>query len=211
MDSSGTRYLNGLPIPKELDSRINSFSDSNIDNDLINMKSTLDSMKADGAEFTFFYIHWGNEYQKLPSFEQEKLAKSLNQYGVDTIIGSHPHVVQPVRTIINEENNHETLVCYSLGNFISNQRVETMGNIRSEDGLMVNLKLIKDENNNVSLKSYETEPTWVYKYTDSSGKDHFNIMPVESILNNPNDNKFTRDVMIKMEDSYKATESTINS
>ena len=85
------------------------------------MKSTLEAMKNDGAEFTIFYIHWGNEYESLPSSDQEHLASVLNSYGLDVIIGSHPHVVQPIRTITNEVSGKKTLVCYSLGNFISNQ------------------------------------------------------------------------------------------
>ena len=98
------------------------------------MKSTYDNMLKDGAEFTIFYIHWGNEYQLQPSAQQEKLAGMLNSIGVNVIFGSHPHVVQPIRTLKNNTNGNETLVCYSLGNFISNQRFETMGNIKSEDG-----------------------------------------------------------------------------
>ncbi|MGG7176182.1 CapA family protein [Clostridium paraputrificum] len=211
LDSTGARALNGIPVPKELNERINLFSDSNIDNDLVSMKSTLDAMKADGAEFSIFYLHWGNEYQRLPSKEQEKIAKVLNSYGVDAIIGSHPHVVQPVRTIKNDESDKETLVCYSLGNFVSNQRKETMGNIRSEDGLMITLTIYKDEDSKVRLKSYETEPTWVYKYVDKAGKDHYNILPVEEILNDKDDRKFTKDVFNKIQDSYNATESTIKS
>ena len=148
-----------------MEPKINLFSDSNIENDINNMKSTYDNMLKDGAEFTIFYIHWGNEYQLQPSAQQEKLAGMLNSIGVNVIFGSHPHVVQPIRTLKNDANGNETLVCYSLGNFISNQRFETMGNIKSEDGLMVKLFITKDSNNKVKLTSYETEPTWVYKYS----------------------------------------------
>ena len=167
-------------------------------------------MKSDGAEYTIFYIHWGNEYQKSPSKFQEDFAKDLNSIGIDMIAGSHPHVVQPVRSIKNNTSNKETLVCYSLGNFISNQRQETMGNVRSEDGLMVKLNLFKDENGIVSLSSYETEPTWVYKY-DSNGKSHFNIIPLKSILEDNSDKSaFSNSIVNKMKDSYNATEHTIN-
>ena len=134
IDKNGYRYINGLPLSKEMEPKINLFSDSNIENDINNMKSTYDNMIKDGAEFTIFYIHWGNEYQLQPSAQQEKLAGMLNSIGVNVIFGSHPHVVQPIRTLKNDTNGNETLVCYSLGNFISNQRFETMGNIKSEDG-----------------------------------------------------------------------------
>lgn len=91
IDKNGYRYINGLPLSKEMEPKINLFSDSNIENDINNMKSTYDNMLKDGAEFTIFYIHWGNEYQLQPSAQQEKLAGMLNSIGVNVIFGSHPH------------------------------------------------------------------------------------------------------------------------
>lgn len=210
-DTLGTKSLNGIPIPKELQGRINVFDFSHIEKDLENMKSTLEAMKSDGAEFSIFYIHWGNEYELLPSSDQENLAKVLNSYGLDVIIGSHPHVVQPVRTITNDISGKKTLVCYSLGNFISNQRAETIGNVRSEDGLMVKLNIYKDINNNVSLKSYETKPTWVNKYTDPNGKLCYSVLPIEELLQTEEGKNYGQEVFNKIQDSYNATEATINS
>ncbi len=45
----------------------------------------------------------------------------------DIIIGSHPHVVEPIETIISTDGKNECVVVYSLGNYISNQRRETVG------------------------------------------------------------------------------------
>ena len=60
-------------------------------------------------------LHWGVEFNTMPSFTQRLLARQLSDAGVDAIIGHHPHVVQPVDTI------GQTLVCYSLGNFVFDQ------------------------------------------------------------------------------------------
>jgi poly-gamma-glutamate synthesis protein (capsule biosynthesis protein) len=210
-DDLGNKTLNGIPIPKELEGRINVFDFSHIEEDLENMKSTLQSMKNDGAEFSIFYIHWGNEYELLPSSDQENLASVLNSYGLDVILGSHPHVVQPIRTITNEVSGKKTLVCYSLGNFISNQRAETMGNVRSEDGLMVKLYIYKDSENNVYLKSYETNPTWVNKYIDPTGKISYTVLPIEDLLQTKDAENYGQEVFNKIKDSYNATETTINS
>ncbi|MFQ9248888.1 MAG: CapA family protein [Clostridium paraputrificum] len=211
IDKNGYRYINGLPLSKEMEPKINLFSDSNIENDINNMKSTYDNMIKDGAEFTIFYIHWGNEYQLQPSAQQEKLAGMLNSIGVNVIFGSHPHVVQPIRTLKNDTNGNETLVCYSLGNFISNQRFETMGNIKSEDGLMVKLFITKDSNNKLKLTSYETEPTWVYKYVNASGKTVYNILPTNKILKSNDIEDFSEDVFNRVKDSNKSTNEIINS
>ena len=211
IDKNGYRYINGLPLSKEMEPKINLFSDSNIENDINNMKSTYDNMIKDGAEFTIFYIHWGNEYQLQPSAQQEKLANMLNSIGVNVIFGSHPHVVQPIRRIKNDTTGNETLVCYSLGNFVSNQRFETMGNLKSEDGLMVKLFITKDSNNKVKLSSYETEPTWVYKYVNASGKTVYNILPTNKILESNDIEGLSEDVFNRVKNSNKSTNEIINS
>lgn len=211
IDKNGYRYINGLPLSKEMEPKINLFSDSNIENDINNMKSTYDNMLKDGADFTIFYIHWGNEYQLQPSAQQEKLADMLNSIGVNVIFGSHPHVVQPIRRIKNDTTGNETLVCYSLGNFVSNQRFETMGNLKSEDGLMVKLFITKDSNNKVKLSSYETEPTWVYKYVNASGKTVYNILPTNKILESNDIEGLSEDVFNRVKNSNKSTNEIINS
>ncbi|MBS5985074.1 CapA family protein [Clostridium sp.] len=211
IDKNGYRYINGLPLSKEMEPKINLFSDSNIENDINNMKSTYDNMLKDGADFTIFYIHWGNEYQLQPSAQQEKLANMLNSIGVNVIFGSHPHVVQPIRRIKNDTTGNETLVCYSLGNFVSNQRFETMGNLKSEDGLMVKLFITKDSNNKVKLTSYETEPTWVYKYVNASGKTVYNILPTNKILESNDIEGLSEDVFNRVKNSNKSTNEIINS
>lgn len=210
LDSNGTRALNGIPLPKDLENSINTFASNNLKADLAKMKDTILNMKKDGAECIIFYMHWGNEYQTSPSKEQEDIAKELNSYGVDVILGSHPHVVQPIRTIINESSKKETLVFYSLGNFISNQRREHLGQSKSENGVLVNFKVYKDKDGVISIKEHSAIPTWVYKYSDKLGKVHYNIMPVKDMLED-DDSTLTAPVFKNMEDSLKSTESIINS
>lgn len=65
-------------------------------------------------------MHWGNEYQYTASSEQEELAQYLSDLGVDVIVGSHPHVIQPMDYVTSKDGN-ETLVIYSTGNFLSAQ------------------------------------------------------------------------------------------
>lgn len=208
---SGENYtFNNIPLPSSLKNKINLFSMEDIDSYIENMKTTIDNMKKDGAEYIIFYIHWGNEYETSPNEKQKYLAQKLNALGVDTIIGSHPHVVQPIESIKNEASEKETLVCYSLGNFISNQRAETMGNEKSEDGLMIKLNIIKDENNNVILDSYESEPTWVNKYVDSYSKTHYEIIKIKDVLNGDNNEDYSAAVFNKIQNSYNSTNNIIN-
>jgi hypothetical protein len=71
------------------------------------------------ADLVVVSIHWGNEYQHLPTKRQRDIARSLVTAGCDVILGHHPHVLQPVELL--EAEGRKALVAYSLGNFISNQ------------------------------------------------------------------------------------------
>ena len=81
-------------------------------------------------------MHWGEEYQRLPNDEQRSLADWLLQQGVTHIIGSHPHVVQPMELRTNGTQQH--VIAYSLGNFISN-----MSAPNTDGGLIFTLELEK--------------------------------------------------------------------
>lgn len=72
------------------------------------------------ADVVIVSAHWGNEYTHEPTDGQRELAEKLASWGADVIIGTHPHVIQPVEYITNSDGR-QTLVAYSLGNFISAQ------------------------------------------------------------------------------------------
>jgi poly-gamma-glutamate synthesis protein (capsule biosynthesis protein) len=71
------------------------------------------------ADLVVVSVHWGNEYQHLPTKRQRDIARALVDAGCDVILGHHPHVLQPVELM--EADGRRALVAYSLGNFISNQ------------------------------------------------------------------------------------------
>ena len=75
----------------------------------------------ENADIVIASCHWGYEETNQIIDEQKETAQKLNEFGVDAIIGTHPHVIQTVEWIENPENGHKTIVCYSLGNFISAQ------------------------------------------------------------------------------------------
>lgn len=70
------------------------------------------------SDIVIVSCHWGVEYDSHPQPFQKKYAQYLADLGVDVIIGTHPHSLQPVEWI-NGQNGHKTLVAYSLGNFLS--------------------------------------------------------------------------------------------
>ena len=74
----------------------------------------------ENADLVIVSLHWGNEYQLEPSPEQQVLASKLSRENVDLIIGHHPHVIQPMKSITRPDGK-EMVVAYSLGNFVSAQ------------------------------------------------------------------------------------------
>lgn len=75
------------------------------------------------ADVVIVCPHWGTEYTFVPSSYQKKFAKQMTEAGADLIIGTHPHVVQPVEWI-ESDNGNKALCYYSLGNYVSTQRGE---------------------------------------------------------------------------------------
>ncbi len=73
------------------------------------------------ADIVIVFPHWGTEYQPKYSSYQQKFALEMTQAGADLIIGTHPHVPQPVEKITSDNGN--TALCYySLGNYVSTQK-----------------------------------------------------------------------------------------
>lgn len=81
----------------------------------------ISRLRADGAELVCVCVHWGDEYRLLPNAAQCSLADWLTAQDVDLIIGSHPHVIQPME-MRTSPTGKQVLLVYSLGNFISNMR-----------------------------------------------------------------------------------------
>jgi len=135
---------------------------------------TSDLAKAKLAEpdFILMTLHWGLEYQREENKQQRDLADFLLKNGVDAIIGSHPHVIQPIRKYYNNisDSTSYNLVVYSLGNFISNQ-----GDRYRDGGLMVEIELQKAETTKVT--GINTHPVFVYKPPKLHGGNHFVLLP----------------------------------
>ncbi|MDO5009326.1 MAG: CapA family protein [Intestinibacter bartlettii] len=172
---NGTKYLNGIKVSDEKNDLMNVFDSSDVDKAFNTIYSTVKKYK-DNTDMQIVIIHWGNEYSRTPTEFQTKLAQKLCDAGVDIIIGSHPHVVEPVETIKSTDGKHETLVVYSLGNYISNQRREYLS-MYTEDGLMVDIDIEKKGDNEATVKKVTCIPTWVTKYS-SGGKDVYEIIPI---------------------------------
>ncbi|MGN1267404.1 MAG: CapA family protein, partial [Dorea sp.] len=182
---SGTtdgKVLNNNTVSEESTSLINTFNYNNLDAFYDSLTTTLQEMNDSGVEYTIAYIHWGTEFESDIDENQQAIAQKLCDLGINALIGTNPHVVQPVDLIASTNGNHQMLCVYSLGNHLSNQsrdQISSQPEGYTEDGLMVKLTLKKDEKGIVSLSKADFIPTWVYKNTIEENSE-FYILPLDS-------------------------------
>lgn len=108
-----TEHTNGIPMPEKEPLAV-----EKVDED--RMAEALGHAAGD-ADAVIVFMHWGEEYEKEPNEEQRRLARFLCRHGADVVIGSHPHVIQELEEIKDEETGNRTWVFYSLGNLVSAQ------------------------------------------------------------------------------------------
>lgn len=131
-----TYGLNGFVIPEEKYYLVDTLYDKDkIQKDL--------EYAENNADITIVFPHWGSEYVYDETASQKEWAEFFTEYGADIIIGTHPHVVEPVKQIVSENGN--TSICYySLGNFVSgqNEKPRILGGIAT-----LNIQKIVDGEN----------------------------------------------------------------
>ncbi len=178
---SGSKSINGIPLSNTASALINSFDPSNPDPFYSEVETSLSAMKEEGVQYTIAYMHWGTEYQTQQSEEQTQIAQKLCDMGIDTLIGSHPHVIQPVDVLTSADGEHQMLCAYAIGNFLSNQRAEymqaEMPTGETEDSYMLTLTLSSDEKGKVTLTDAGFTPMWTYRYETNAGAA-FAVLPV---------------------------------
>ncbi len=129
-------------------------------------------------------MHWGTEFTFTPNNEQKEMANFLNSLGVDIIMGSHSHSMQPIDII---GDNNKTLVYYSMGNFVSHdddiarteKGYETFDNAY-QIGLLSKVKVEYDDNK-INFKEINTIP--IINYFDKN-KTNFQLIPYEEYTSN---------------------------
>lgn len=208
--TAGRKYLNGAIIAEEANDLINSFSYDRIDEFYTTSANMISEMKQSGADYIVFYMHWGNEYKLSPDTWQKTVAQKLSNLGVNMIIGSHPHVIEPVELIRSEDGESTTVCIYSMGNCISNQRQELMDSCptgHTEDGVLFSFTLKKDKDG-VSLNGLDLIPTWVNKYKGGSGYQ-YTVYPLESAEDGSQKYSLDSAAASKAAKSYERTKAIV--
>ena len=162
MHYSYTVATNGLKAPSGKEYLVNVYSKEQA-------KKDVEAVKKKGAEVIMVAMHWGDEYTHTPNAKQKEIASYLSSLGVNLIIGAHPHVIQPISYV------GDTLVIYSLGNFISGHEVPTLD---KTIGLFVGLDIVVGEDGKVRFENIDKQ--LLYTYCTSSRKN-FKVYPFSKL------------------------------
>ena len=174
-----TYGTNGIPVPEGKEYLVNLI-------DKQKMKEEIDRAE-EMSDVIVLSLHFGNEYEKMPNESRLDLVQYVVDEGADIILGTHPHVLQPVSWVQGKEGN-KAFVIYSLGNFLSGQ-----DGLYKQIGGIVNIeiqKVINGDQEEVILKNPKFLPTYVHFQND---KD-FKIIPM---------NQLTDDVLMNAQGLYE--------
>lgn len=147
--------------------------------DRARIKADVEATRAAGVDLICVCIHWGDEYRLLPNAGQRRLADYLEALGVDMIIGSHPHVIQPMEFRPNKYvPDKSVLLVYSLGNFISNMKTpDTRG------GAMVHVHLFRGEDRRPVIQSADYR--LVFTIPGAPGGENYRLQHPDSVTVEP--------------------------
>ena len=125
-------------------------------------------------------MHWGKEYEEMPDDNQKKLANILVASGCDVIVGGHPHVVQ-YATWLSGTNQfgeaQQTLCLYSLGNFLSDQRLPLR-----DGGILFDFTIQEQADGSFSIINPSYLPTWVWRTGDKENGYDYSVVPIGKYL-----------------------------
>lgn len=156
-----TDTTNGIKLSENENYLVNVYNEETVKKDILGIIDTVDVV--------IVSMHWGEEYSFEINNRQREIANYLSNLGVNIIIGHHPHVVEPIEYVNN------TLVIYSLGNFISAQR-----GIDRLTGAMVSLDIVKKDGI-INLKNIKAGLTYTSS-TDNNGiRSNFKVYPYKSL------------------------------
>lgn len=145
-----TYGTNGIAMPADMPYAVDMLEEERVVEDIRKAEEQ--------ADFTIVCPHWGTEYELGISSAQEKWVQIFLENGVDLVLGTHPHVIEPIEWVSDEESGQEMLVYYSLGNFVNWTSGSGDGVANRMVGGMAQVTLSVDEAGKVFVETYDVEP-----------------------------------------------------
>ena len=193
-----TYGTNGIPLPDDMPYAV----------DLLDVEQVAaDIRRAEElADFTIVCPHWGTEYQLTPDASQEKWTKVFAENGADLVLGTHPHVIEPIEWVTNEESDHEILVYYSLGNFVNWTSGTGEGVANRMVGGMAEVTITKNDHGEVEIADYGVKPMISHVTSDPEGVTTYFLEDYDAVLAEENeivsqDSNFSREYCVNLCDS----------
>lgn len=166
-----TYGTNGISLPEGKEYAINMIDKTKIKTDIENIK------KMD-IDVLCVFMHWGQEYKLTPTDEQEELADFLFENGVDLVLGSHTHCLEPMEkreVKLEDGTTKDGFIIYSLGNFMSGQNAD-----HSRQSVILDIKLTKaGKDGKISIDSVTYTPIYMFNYYTSKSAHRFKVMDIE--------------------------------
>lgn len=160
-----TYGTNGIPLPEDMPYAVDLLEEEKLIRDLDRAEEL--------ADFTICCPHWGTEYVLEQTKNQRRWAKLMAEHGADLIIGTHPHVIEPVCGLVREEDGSWTeksagevdftqpgavLCYYSLGNFVNWTSGTGKGVANRMVGCMADVTLRREREGKVFIQSFQAVP-----------------------------------------------------
>lgn len=144
-----TYGTNGIALPSDMPYAVDLLEEEHVAADIAKAKES--------ADFVIVCPHWGTEYRLTPSTEQRHWTNIFLENGVDLVIGTHPHVIEPIEWI-EREGEDGMLVYYSLGNFVNWTSSSGEGIANRMVGGMAEITIGKKEDGKAFILEYGVEP-----------------------------------------------------
>lgn len=164
---SYTSGTNRIPVPPSRPWLVNRIETGTIIRKIRSLKKKVD--------LVLLYMHFGKEYQYTPNKRQKHLVNLFFKNGANIILGSHPHVLQPLAV-----RGKNQFVIYSLGNFVS---TKLKNNPYTQSGIILTLKIKKDNKGNTSITNIDYIPTCVNRRMTSTRTGITEVIPIREALN----------------------------
>ena len=155
-----TYGTNGILLPEDMPYAVDLLNEEQVAADLRRAEEL--------ADFTIVCPHWGTEYRLTPDASQEKWVQVFLENGADLVLGTHPHVIEPVEWVTDPENGHEMLVYYSLGNFVNWTSGTGEGVANRMVGGMAEVTITMNYAGEAEITDYGVRPL-ISHVTDGSG------------------------------------------
>ena len=155
-----TYGTNGISLPSGMPYAVDLLNEERVKEDLAKAEKA--------ADLTVVCPHWGTEYNHGISEMQKKWTKVFAENGADLIIGTHPHVIEPVEEY-ETSDGRKVPVYYSLGNFINWTSGSGKGVADRMLGAMADVTIAKDADGNAVIKDYGVRPIVAHVESEING------------------------------------------